>query len=120
MVTDPLPRLRQVCLSLPEVEERISHGEPSWFVSGKKQFVTYADHHHDDRLACWCAAPDGIQRMLVETDPDRFFVPPYVGGRGWVGCYLDVLVDWRDVEAIIIDAYVSVAPARLRALVEGV
>jgi hypothetical protein len=56
--------------------------------------------------------------MLVETDPDRFFVPPYVGGRGWVGCYLDVLVDWHDVEAIIIDAYVSVAPARLRALVD--
>ena len=58
--------------------------------------------------------------MLVETDPDRFFVPPYVGGRGWVGCYLDVPVDWRDLEAIIVDAYVSVAPARLGALVDRV
>ncbi|HEX6146345.1 MAG TPA: MmcQ/YjbR family DNA-binding protein [Acidimicrobiia bacterium] len=118
MAADPLVRLRRICLSLPEVEERISHGEPAWFVRGKRQFVTYADNHHDDRLACWCAAPEGAQRMLVENDPVRYFVPPYVGGRGWVGCYLDVPLDWNEIEAIVIDAYVSVAPARLRLLVD--
>jgi hypothetical protein len=75
-MTDHLPRLRGTCLSLPEVEERISHGEPAWFVRGKRRFVTYAGHHHDDRVAFWCAAPEGTQRILVEADPDRFLVPP--------------------------------------------
>jgi hypothetical protein len=113
MTTNHLRRLRQVCLSLPEVEERMSHGEPAWFVGGKKQFVTYADHHHDDRVAFWCAAPEGAQRVLVESDPDRFFVPPYVGGRGWIGCYLDGPVDWDQLDDIVHDAYLTVAPARL-------
>lgn len=118
MATDHLPRLRQVCLSLPEVEERISHGEPAWFVRGRKQFVTFADHHHDDRVAFWCAAPEGAQRMLVESHPDRFIVPPYVGGRGWVGCYLDGSVDWDELDDIVLDAYLTVAPAGLRARVK--
>jgi hypothetical protein len=77
-----LARLREICLHLPGVTERLSHGEPTWFV--RRSFVMYADHHHDDRLACWCAAPVGNQEELVAADPDRFFVPPYVGGRvGW-------------------------------------
>ena len=75
----PLERLRQLCLALPETTERLSHGEPTWFVRGKKTFVMYADHHHDDRLAFWCAAPEGAQDILVTAAPDRFFVPPYVG-----------------------------------------
>ncbi|HEY4420678.1 MAG TPA: MmcQ/YjbR family DNA-binding protein, partial [Pseudonocardia sp.] len=89
-MTDPLPRLRALCLTLPEVIEKVSHGEPTWFVRGKKTFVTYADHHHDDRVAFWCAAPAGVQEELVTTAPTRFFRPPYVGGRGWLGVYLDV------------------------------
>jgi hypothetical protein len=117
MTYDHLPRLRQICLALPEVEERMSHGEPAWFVRGKKQFVTYADRHHDDRVAFWCAAPEGIQRILVESQPDRFFVPPYVGGRGWVGCYLDVEVDWDELEEVVADAYLTVAPPGLGAMV---
>ncbi len=114
---DHLTRLRSLCMSLPEVEERISHGEPAWFISGKRQFVTYADHHHDDRVAFWCSAPEGAQHVLTSTDPDRYFVPPYVGGRGWVGCYLDVEVDWEALEEIVVDGYVTVAPARLTAQV---
>src|SRR6476661_3368591 len=81
MPKDPLERLRQLCLALPETTERLSHGEPTWFVRGKKTFVMYANHHHDDRLGFWCAAPDGAQETLVGADPERFFVPPYVGHR---------------------------------------
>ncbi|HEY4606478.1 MAG TPA: MmcQ/YjbR family DNA-binding protein [Acidimicrobiia bacterium] len=116
-MTDPLPRLRSICTSLPEVEERFSHGEPSWFIRGRRQFVTYADHHHDDRLALWCAAPDGVQRILVESAPDKFFVPPYVGLRGWLGVYLDGEVDWVELMEIVLDAYLAVAPAQLAATV---
>jgi len=113
MTTDPLDSLRRLCLALPETTERLSHGEPAWFVQGKKTFVTYADHHHDDRLAFWCAAPPGAQDVLVDADPDRFFVPPYVGPRGWLGVYLDVIVDWDLIESLVTDAYRTVAPKRL-------
>ncbi|TMB98763.1 MAG: MmcQ/YjbR family DNA-binding protein [Chloroflexi bacterium] len=114
--SDPVTveRLRRICLALPEVTEKMSHGEPSWFVGGK-QFVTTADHHHDDRLSAWCAAPEGAQEMLVKAAPDRFFRPPYVGHRGWVGVYLDVEVDWEEVGIIVERAYRRVAPNRLLA-----
>lgn len=78
-------RLRRLCMALPEVEERVSHGEPAWFIRGKRQFVTYADHHHDDRVAFWCSAPEGAQHVLTTTDPGRYFIPPYVGGAGMGG-----------------------------------
>jgi hypothetical protein len=108
----PLERLRALCMALPEVTEKVSHGEPTWFV--KKSFVTFADHHHDDRLAFWCAAPPGAQEELVAADPDRFFRPPYVGGRGWLGVYLDVPdVDWTEITEIVTDAYRQVASKRL-------
>jgi Family of unknown function (DUF5990) len=90
---DPLPRLRELCLSLPETTERLSHGEPTWFIRDKKTFVMYANRHHDDRVAFWCAAPAGAQEALVGNDDAHFFRPPYVGGRGWLGVYLDVPVD---------------------------
>ena len=108
-------RVRQLCLALPEVEERLSHGEPTWFV--RKVFVQLSDHHHDDRLGFWCAAPPGVQEALVEADPERYFRPPYVGGRGWLGGYLDVDVDWDTVEDLVVDAYCAVAPKNLVALV---
>ena len=109
----PIDRLRRICLGLPEATERLSHGEPAFFVLEKKTFVTFANHHHDDRLAFWCAAPDGFQRMLVEAEPDRFFVPPYVGHRGWLGVYLDVPVDWDEIRTIVEGAYHAIAPRRL-------
>ncbi|RVX43597.1 hypothetical protein EDD27_6290 [Nonomuraea polychroma] len=109
-----LDRLRALCLALPEVTERLSHGEPTWFVRGKKTFVMFADHHHDDRLAFWCAAPSGAQEELVSEDPERFFRPPYVGHRGWLGVYLDVPeVDWSEVAEIVADAYRQIAPKSL-------
>jgi hypothetical protein len=108
----PLERLRALCIVLPEVTEKVSHGEPTWFV--RKSFVMFADHHHDDRLAFWCAAPPGAQEELVAAEPERFFRPPYVGGRGWLGVYLDVPdVDWTEIAEIVTDAYREVAPKRL-------
>ena len=115
MAKDPLEKLRRLCLAFPATSERISHGEPTWFVQGKKVFVTYANHHHDDRLAFWCAAPGGAQAVLVAAAPERFFVPPYVGHRGWIGVYLDVSVDWDEVATLVANAYRAIAPKRLLA-----
>ncbi|GAA1004650.1 phosphoribosylglycinamide formyltransferase [Acrocarpospora pleiomorpha] len=110
---EQLERLRALCLELPETTERLSHGEPTWFIRGKKTFVTFADHHHDDRLGFWCAAAPGVQQELVDTEPDRFYRPPYVGHRGWLGVYLDVPVDWQEIRQIITDAYRQIAPKTL-------
>ncbi|HEY6738866.1 MAG TPA: MmcQ/YjbR family DNA-binding protein [Actinopolymorphaceae bacterium] len=110
---NPLERLRRICLALPETSERLSHGEPTWFAgrgSRTRSFVMYADRHHDDRVAFWCAAPEGIQQLFVENEPHRFFRPPYVGGRGWLGVYLDIDdVDWERIEEIVADAHEVVA-----------
>lgn len=105
---DPLPRLRRLCLSHPGVEERPSHGEPTWFVRGRRVFVQYANRHHDDRVAFWAAAPPGAQEEMVGAAPGRFFRPPYVGGRGWLGVYLDIAVDWDVIASIVEDAYTTV------------
>jgi hypothetical protein len=113
---DPVARLRAICLALPEVSERVSHGEPSFFVRDQKQFVSVDDHHHGaDRLACWCAAPPGAQEELIAADPQTYFRPPYVGHRGWVGMRLDLEPDWGEVAEVVRDAYRQIAPARLQA-----
>lgn len=109
MTDDQVARLRALCVALPDVSERVSHGEPSWFIKDKKQFVTLADHHHDDRLAFWCAAPPGAQEALIGSDPDHYFRPPYVGHRGWVGVYLDVAVDWAEIADVVAEAHATVA-----------
>ncbi|MGI8926115.1 MAG: MmcQ/YjbR family DNA-binding protein [Tepidiformaceae bacterium] len=116
---EPLESLRRLCLALPEATERLSHGEPTWFVRDKKVFVMYADHHHDDRVGFWCAASPGAQEDLVAAAPERFFVPPYVGYRGWLGVRLDVAADWDEIAGIVADAYRCVAPPRLLATLDG-
>jgi hypothetical protein len=117
--TASVRRVRQACQALPDVRERVSHGEPTWFAGGGKAFAMFADHHHDDRVAVWVAAPDGAQGRLVSDDADRYFVPPYVGGRGWVGIRLDVPeVDWGRVEQVLHDAYRTVASKTLLRLLD--
>lgn len=113
MREDVLEKLRALCLAMPEATERLSHGEPTWFVRDKKTFVIFADHHHDDRLGFWCAAPEGAQQALVDAYPERYFRPAYVGHRGWLGVYLDVPVDWEVIGVIVEDAYRVVAPRKL-------
>ena len=109
---ESVQRIRDLCLAQPGATERESHGEPSWFVG--KQFLTVADRHHDDRVAFWAAAPDGAQEHWIALDAGRFFRPPYVGGRGWIGVYLDVEQDWDDIAEIVAAAHEAVAPPRLR------
>jgi len=109
-----LERLRALCLDLPGASERLSHGEPTWF-AGKRVFVMLSGHHHDDRVAFWVAAPPGAQEALIEEAPERFFRPPYVGHRGWVGVYLDVDVDWDEAADLIEESYRLVATKRLLA-----
>jgi hypothetical protein len=107
-------RIRATCFGLPEVEERLSHGAPTFFVRGKRAFATvHSDHHGDGRFAIWCAAAAGVQQMLVVADPGRFFVPAYYGHHGWLGVRLDRGIDWNELEGIVEDAYVAIAPPKL-------
>jgi hypothetical protein len=109
-----LERIREICIGLPETSERLSHGAPTFFVRGKKAFLmVMTDHHGDGRFALWCAAPTGMQAMLVDADPEHFFVPPYVGHRGWLGVRLDRGVHWDELTGIAEDAYAEVAPRKL-------
>jgi hypothetical protein len=115
----PLARVRELCLAYPGTEERQSHGEAAWFAGGKKVFVMCADRHHDERVGFWAAAPEEVQGSLVASDPGRYFRPPYVGHRGWVGVWLDVDdIEWGRVEEVIEDAWRQVAPTRLVAAVD--
>jgi hypothetical protein len=106
-------------MALPEVTERESHGAPAFFV--RKQFLMlWPDGHHDHHFPhLWCAAPAGVQDELVSTEGDRFFRPPYVGERGWLGVRLDGDVDWDEVAAICEDAFRTVAPKRAVAALDA-
>jgi hypothetical protein len=116
----PLDRVCAMCLALPEVTERLSHGAPSFFVRDKKTLVMFLDDHHGDgRLALWCAAPPGAQGEMIDEDPDRFFRPPYVGHRGWLGVRVDGRPDWAEVREVIEQAYRTVAPATLVASLDA-
>lgn len=106
-------QLKAICAGLPTVAHKLSHGELAWSVgTGRRarQFATTWDHHHDDRNAVVMAAPPGVQAALIDADPNRFFRPPYVGGRGWIGIYLDTGdVDWDLVELHLREAHQLIA-----------
>lgn len=110
--SDPLSKLREIIFSFPETKEKISHGSPT-FWGGRKTFASFHDNHHGDgRVALWLKLPPGGQEELVEAQPERFFVPPYVGPSGWVGVRLDGKVNWGLVAGLLEDGYRSVAPKR--------
>lgn len=109
----PVDRLRAICLALPETTEKVAWGEPTWRVRGKL-FAQLDDHHHGaDHLAVWLPAPLGEQEAMIFTDPVRFFRPPYVGQRGWVGVRIDRRLDWTLLATLVAQAYRQVAPPRL-------
>lgn len=109
-----LQRVRRLCLALPETSEKLSHGEPTFFVH-KKVFVMFADDHHGDgHVAVWLPVPPGTQTGLVESEPEVFFKPPYVGVKGWVGIELDRIGD-EDLSLHIGMAWELIAPKRLLA-----
>ena len=110
---DPLARVREICLSLPDSEEKIAWGAPTFRVKGRIFAMFTDDHHGDGRLALWCAAPRGMQAGLVKANTRHYFVPPYVGYRGWIGVHLDRRLAWDEIAHVIEEAYVTVAPKRL-------
>lgn len=121
MTAGALDHVRTIALALPETNERLSHGAPTFFIRDKKTFVMFVDNHHDDgRLALWTAAPDGVQSTLIETESERFFRPPYVGHRGWIGVRLDIDVDWDEITGIIDDAYRCIASKQLIAELDSI
>lgn len=105
--------LQRIVHALSDVTEKVSHGELAWFVGpGRRarQFAGTWDHHHDDRNAVVMAAPPGAQEQLVGADPARYFRPPYVGSKGWIGIYLDTgPLDWDLVELHLADAHTTIA-----------
>jgi predicted DNA-binding protein (MmcQ/YjbR family) len=107
---DTLEHLRAIRATLPGTSERPSHGAPSFFYREKRCFLMFMENHHGDgRRAIWCAAPEGMQELLVGSDPEKFFRPPYVGHRGWLGVMLHTDVDWDEIAGIVEDAYATVA-----------
>jgi hypothetical protein len=118
MSTNNLERVRRISLALPEAFEKEAWGEPTFRV--RKVFGMYgaAGRHGKGYDVLWCPAPEGLQEAIVASDPERFFVPPYVGVNGWIGLVLDLLDD-EELETYIVQAYCLVAPKKLRALVEG-
>lgn len=110
-----LQRLREICFALPGVEEKRSHGAPSFFVR-RKMFASFADDHHgDERIAAWCKATFERQAELVDQDPARYFVPPYVGVKGWVGVDIHPdRADWAELAIIIEEGWDAVAPKSAR------
>lgn len=110
-----IERLRAICMSLPDANERVSHGEPTWFAGKGRMFASLDNHHHGaPHLSVWLPAPLGAQEALIEMDPARFFKPPYVGPSGWIGVVLDTNPDWKQVGELVRDAYLHVAGKRLR------
>ncbi len=115
MPPSPLARIRKLCLALPEAHEVEAWGEATFRVRNK-MFVMFAsadNHHGGGRPAIWCRAAPGVQGVMVDADPDRFFVPPYVGKSGWVGIWLDHDPDWSDVAEAIETSWRLIAPKRL-------
>jgi len=110
----PVERLRAICLALPDTTEKVAWGEPTWRVSGRL-FAQLDNHHHGaEHLAVWLPAPLGEQESMIFLDPVRFFRPPYVGPRGWVGVRIDRRPNWTLIAAVVKQAYRVVAPPRLR------
>lgn len=117
MVKDISKAVREVCLSFPETEEVSSHGSPDFRVRGKT-FATYViNHHGDGRIALWLNSPDGAQQLHTQADPEQFFVPPYVGPRGWLGMHLNRGASWKQVAQRVREAYEKVAPPALAAAI---
>lgn len=110
-----LKRLRAICLSFPETSERASHGEIAFFFREKRSFANTDTYHHGaGHYGAWIAAPLGAQDVIVRSDAEHYFVPPYVGHRGWIGVRLDNDPNWDEIERIVADAFALVASPRVK------
>lgn len=113
LAEEALARVRAICLALPEAEEKEAWGMPTFRVRGKL-FAHFADNHHGDgRVALWLKAEPGARELLVEAAPERFFVPPYVGPRGWLGLRVDGEADWEEAAELVEASWRLIAPKRV-------
>ena len=127
-MSDELGHVRAIALALPGVSERVSHGEPCFFVEGRRPLCYFHDNHRGDgRVSLWCPAPVGVPAELTASEPGRFFHPtPSASGvfAGWLGVYLDAddddRVEWNEIAAIVEDAFRTIAPKRLIARLDGI
>jgi predicted DNA-binding protein (MmcQ/YjbR family) len=110
-----LEHVREICLALPGTTEKISHGEPAYFLKSGQYLYFLDNHHGDGRLAVWLAAPPGMQESLIESDPQHFFRPPYVGVRGWVGINLNTGLEWSAIAALIAEGHRFIEAKRKKA-----
>lgn len=113
MSSQPTARLRSICLALPEAAEKEAWGDPTFRVRDK---IFAMEKRGDGRISLWCKAPPGSQAILVGADPENFFVPPYVGHKGWIGVRLDRKPDWTEIATLIRRSYCLTAPKKLVAL----
>lgn len=113
MAKDINEAVREVCLSFPEAQEFLSHGSPNFRVRGKTFAAYTVNHHGDGRIALWLNSPAGAQELHTKGEPKHFFVPPYVGPRGWLGVHLDKGLSWKRIAVLVREAYQKVAPQRL-------
>jgi hypothetical protein len=111
-----LKRVRRICIALPETTEKISHGEPTFFVRKKVYAMFSNNHHNDGHLAVMVPAPIGVQAALIESSPEKFYKPPYVGGRGWVGIELPRISD-EELAFHLREAWRLIAPEKLQATI---
>jgi len=112
-----IERVRRICLALPGTWEKISHGEPTWFV-GKKVFAMFSNNHHNDgHIAVTVPAAIGIQEMLIRKAPKKFYCPPYVGCRGWIGIEVNRVND-KELALHLKEAWRLIAPKKLLAAAE--
>ena len=107
-----LDRTRKIIAQWPETDERISHGSPTWW-GGKKTFANWADHHHGSgHVALWIKSTEEIRGILIDSNPDTFYSPPYKGPSGWLAVVIDKDTDWAQVEDLLLTGYKMVAPKR--------
>ncbi|MEC9264825.1 MAG: MmcQ/YjbR family DNA-binding protein [Alphaproteobacteria bacterium] len=102
-------------MDLPEASEKLAWGDPTFRVRDK---IFAMEKRGDGRVSVWCKAPPGSQDVLVSAVPERFFVPPYVGHKGWVGMRLDENPNWSEVGEIVRRSYRLIAPKRLASRVD--
>jgi hypothetical protein len=105
-------RIRAICLAFPNATEKLSHGSPGFFVGRQFTMLWMDGHHEHDFAHLWCAAPEGAQGALVTSNAQRFFYPPYVGSRGWIGVRLDDELELDELDMLLEDAYRCVATKR--------
>ena len=123
MPANPIVKLRQLALALPEAHEVEAWGTPTFRVKNKlfAMYANAATHAGNGRHGVWCKAAPGQQKMMVDAEPQKFFVPPYVGPSGWIGIWLDgPTVDWMEVGDLLRDSFAMIAPKKLLPLLAPV